>query len=78
MGDFAQISFSASAACASGTAQRTISHPASASALICASVAFASRVSVLVMDCTTIGAPPPIGTSRTMICLVCFTFLHLP
>ena len=72
MGEPAQISLSASAASASGTAQRTMSQPASASARICASVAFASRVSVLVMDCIAMGAPPPMGTPRTMICLVCF------
>ena len=51
----AQISRSASAACISGTAQRTMSQPASASARICARVACASRVSVLVMDCTAMG-----------------------
>ena len=50
---------------------------ASASARICARVAFASRVSVLVMDCTAMGAPPPTNTSRIFICLVFFIPLPL-
>ena len=41
---------SAFAAASSGTVTRTISQPASASSRICASVAAASRVSVLVID----------------------------
>ena len=74
-GEFAQISRSASAACISGTAQRTMSQPASASARICARVACASRVSVLVMDCTAMGAPPPTNTSLILICFVIFIAL---
>ena len=44
-----------------------MSQPASTSSWICATVASTSRVSVIVIDCTAIGAPPPIGTSRTLI-----------
>ena len=43
-----------------GTAQRTISQPADASAAIWAVVAGTSCVGVSVIDCTTTGAPPPI------------------
>src|SRR5579875_3719351 len=56
------ICLSASAAWRSGTATRTISHPAASRAWICATVASTSRVSVVVMDCTAMGAPPPTGT----------------
>ena len=42
---------------------RTISEPARASAAICRAVASMSAVSVLVIDCTTIGAPPPTVTA---------------
>ena len=55
-----------SSASARGMATRTISQPARARRAICASVASASRVSVLVIDCTVMGAPPPIGTPPTM------------
>ena len=48
------MSGSAAAALRSGTAIRTISHPASASSLIWASVAAGSRVSAVVIDWTTI------------------------
>src|SRR5690349_22561092 len=41
---------------------RTSSEPASASARTCATVAATSAVSVFVIDCTTIGAPPPTAT----------------
>jgi len=41
---------------------RTISEPASASSMHCCAVARASAVSVIVIDCTTIGAPPPTCT----------------
>src|SRR5512138_2403390 len=64
------ISGSAAAASASGTASRTTSAPASASARICASVAATSAVCVVVIDCTAIGAPPPIATAPTRICRV--------
>ena len=60
----------AAAASASGTATRTISHPAASSAQICSTVARTSRVSVLVMDCTEMGAGPPTGTLPTWICRV--------
>src|SRR6266567_453953 len=63
---------SASAAVMSGTAQRTISHPAAAKALIWPSVAATSRLSVLHIDWTEQGAPPPIFTFPTWICLVGF------
>src|SRR5476649_627339 len=44
------------------TVIRTNSEPARARSLTCSTVALASAVSVLVMDCTTIGAPPPTRT----------------
>ena len=49
------------AAAASGmfTVMRTSSEPAWASSRHCCVVAATSAVSVLVMDCTTTGAPPP-------------------
>ena len=59
------ISFSASASSSFGTAQRTTSQPADASAAICAVVASTSRVGVSVIDWTTTGAPPPIRTPPT-------------
>src|SRR5205809_7409984 len=51
-----------------GTATRTISQPADASAAICAVVASTSCVLVSVIDWTTTGAPPPIVTPPTLIC----------
>src|SRR6266567_2285627 len=63
---------SASAAVMSGTAQRTISHPAVAKALIWPSVAATSRLSVLHIDWTEQDAPPPTFTFPTWICLVGF------
>ena len=59
---------SASASSIFGTATRTISQPADASAAICAVVASTSCVFVSVIDCTTTGAPPPIFTPPTEIC----------
>jgi hypothetical protein len=50
----------ASASSIFGTATRTISHPALASAAICAVVAGTSCVFVSVIDWMTTGAPPPI------------------
>ena len=47
-----------------------MSQPAASSDQISRSVAWTSRVSVLVMDCTVIGAPPPTVTPPTWICLV--------
>src|SRR5204862_2165987 len=57
---------SASASSVFGTATRTISQPALASAAICAVVASTSCVFVVVIDCTTTGAPPPIRTPPTV------------
>ena len=59
---------SASASSVFGTAQRTTSQPAEASAAICAVVASTSCVGVSVIDCTTTGAPPPTATFPTLIC----------
>ncbi len=58
---------SGTAAAASGrfTVTRTISEPAAASSMHCSAVARASAVSVIVIDCTTIGAPPPTWTRPT-------------
>src|SRR5712692_11424320 len=64
-GDPFTISLSASAASRSGTAGRTISQPTSLSSWIWRSVALTSRVSVLVIVCTAIGAAPPITTPPT-------------
>ena len=58
---------SGTAAAASGmlTVTRTISEPASASSMHCCAVPRASAVSVIVIDCTTTGAPPPTWTRPT-------------
>src|SRR5438874_8706624 len=61
------IRFNASASSIFGTAQRTTSQPADASAAIWAVVAGTSCVGVSVIDCTTTGAPPPIWTFPTLI-----------
>src|SRR5574338_403440 len=66
-GERRTISGSAWASSRFGTATRTISQPADASAAICAVVASTSCVFVSVIDCTTTGAPPPIGTPPTLI-----------
>ena len=68
IGESRTIFFSASASSIFGTAQRTTSQPAEASAAICAVVASTSCVFVSVIDWTTTGAPPPIGTPPTRIC----------
>ena len=62
-------------AAASGvfTVMRTSSEPARASASTCRAVDSASAVSVLVIDCTTIGASPPMVTLPTR-----FTGVILP
>src|SRR5438105_5292675 len=65
-GDPLTISFNASAASRSGTAGRTISQPESLSSWIWRSVALTSRVSVLVMVWTAIGAAPPMTTPPTL------------
>ena len=58
---------SASASSFFGTATRTISQPAEASAAIWAVVASTSCVFVRVIDWTTTGAPPPIWTPPTVM-----------
>src|SRR6201986_4308532 len=65
--DFFAIAGSASASSWDGTATRTIWQPEAVSSAICCSVAFTSAVSVVVIDCTLTGAPPPTGTDPTMI-----------
>ena len=61
------MSGSAFASSSFGTATRTSSQPADASAAICAVVASTSCVFVSVIDWTTTGAPPPIRTPPTEI-----------
>ena len=56
----------AAAASSRSTVMRTISEPARASAATCATVPATSAVSVLVIDCTTTGAPPPTCTPPTI------------
>ena len=60
----------AAAASSRSTVMRTISEPARASAATCFAVAAASAVSVLVIDCTTTGAPPPTVTLPTFTATV--------
>src|SRR5439155_1993262 len=67
---FLRISRIAAAASSSGTAIRTISHPASTISSIWRIVASTSVVSVFVIDCTATGAPPPIATLPTITCFV--------
>ncbi len=59
---------SGTAAAASGrlTVTRTISEPASHNSTHWRAVAAASAVSVIVIDCTTMGAPPPTVTPPTL------------
>src|SRR5439155_21595113 len=52
------------------TGMRTISEPARDSARTCANVPSTSAVSVLVIDCTTVGAPPPTETLPTITWVV--------
>ena len=61
------ISASAAVLSSSGHDTRTMSTPAISDSRICAIVAAASLVSVLVMVCTVIGASPPTGTRPTWI-----------
>src|SRR5215472_3269728 len=61
--DLRAICGSASASSCDGTATRTIWQPDAVSSAICCSVAFTSAVSVVVIDCTETGAPPPTGTA---------------
>src|SRR5215472_16535337 len=64
--DFFAIAGSASASSWDGTATRTIWQPDAVSSAICWRVAFTSAVSVVVIDWTDTGAPPPTGTLPTM------------
>ena len=57
----------ARAASSSTTATRTISHPAATRRWIWATVAGTSRVSVVVMDWTLMGAPSPTNTAPSLI-----------
>src|SRR5215813_5687612 len=72
------ISPSFSAASRTGTAQRTMSQPAASSDQISSSVAWTSRVSVLVIDCTVIGASPPTFTPPIWICRVLRRVIIVP
>ena len=65
--DCCAITANASASSAPGTATRTTSQPAAVSSAICCSVVLTSAVSVVVIDCTEIGAPPPTSTLPTLI-----------
>src|SRR3954470_6088565 len=67
IGDSFTIVLSASTSLSRGTAQRIRSPPASATARIWRSGPSTPAVSVLVIDCTTTGAPPPMGTPPTLI-----------
>src|ERR1700722_8061258 len=60
----------AAAASSRSTVMRTSSDPARASAATWAIVPSISAVSVLVIDCTTIGAPPPTAILPTMTWVV--------
>jgi hypothetical protein len=62
------ISASAAVLSSSGQETRTMSTPAASARRICATVAAASEVSVLVMVCTVMGASPPTATGPTWIC----------
>src|SRR5687768_7423613 len=68
--DLRTISGSAAASTGSGTATRTIWQPVAVSAAICCSVALTSAVTVVVIDCTLMGAPPPTRTPPTSSCRV--------
>src|SRR3954466_5251729 len=69
--DFFAIAGSASTSSWLGTATRTIWQPEAVSSAICCKVALMSAVSVVVIDCTLTGAPPPTGTEPTMILRLC-------
>src|SRR5271165_4366382 len=60
-----RIRGTAAAASSRSTVRRTISEPARASAAIWRAVASTSAVSVLVIDWTTTGAPPPTVTAAS-------------
>ena len=61
----------AAAASSRSTVMRTISEPARCSAATWRTVPSMSAVSVLVIDCTTIGAPPPTVTLPTFTATLC-------
>src|SRR3989338_2193435 len=63
---FSFISFNAFAASIVGAETLTMSHPRSSNPWICSIVAFASVVSVVVIDWTVIGASPPICNFPTL------------
>src|SRR5579883_82927 len=65
-----RIRGTAAAASSRSTVMRTISEPARDSAATCATVPSTSAVSVLVIDWTTIGAPPPTVTWPTLTSVV--------
>src|SRR4029450_4828949 len=65
--DLRAIAGNASTSSCEGTATRTIWQPEAVNSAICCRVALMSAVSVVVIDCTDTGAPPPTGTRRTMI-----------
>ena len=65
--DFVAMAGSASASSWLGTATRTMSQPVAVSSAICWSVELMSAVSVVVIDCTLIGASPPTSTLPTLI-----------
>ena len=80
-GAWRTTSAKASVSAAEGNDTRTSSLPAAASARTCPSVARASPAGTLVMDCTTTGAPPPMATPPTWICLLSLMdkrILHRP
>src|SRR5450631_940065 len=60
------------------TVTRTNSDPARANALTCATVPSMSAVSVLVMDCTTMGEAPPMETEPTLTIRECRRDLMSP
>src|SRR5262245_25783588 len=78
IGESRTINGSAWASSRFGTATRTISQPAEASAAICAVVASTSCVFVRVIDWTTTGAPPPIATPPTLIWCVLGIGVRVP
>src|SRR6185369_7080331 len=65
-----RISGTAAAASSLLTVTRTSCDPARASATTCSAVDTAFAVSVLVIDCTTMGAADPTGTAPTMVVIV--------
>jgi hypothetical protein len=68
IGESRTMVFSASTSLSRGTATRTRSAPASATRRIWSIVALRFAVSVLVIVCTTTGAPPPTWTPPTLTC----------